>query len=108
MSSARSRFRSLALLLIPTAALAGVAAYFLWPIGGEERLRQFVHSRPPVPIVFTSRTNTASLRAAADLGEGFEYPGHGLWQAEEGRLRLLKPNGSVHELTWGKTLPDGS
>src|ERR1041384_5319949 len=97
----RSRLRLLALLAAPTVALAGAAAYFLWPAGGDLRLRAFVHANPPVPVVFTSRTEPASLIAAADEGEGFAYPGLGLWQAREGRLRLLKPNGSVRELTWG-------
>src|SRR4029077_3829485 len=40
-------------------------------------------------------------------GAGFTYPGQALWQAREGRLRLLTPRGTVHELTWGKPLPDG-
>src|SRR5213593_3745796 len=104
----RYRLRVLALPAAAAVVLAGAATYLLWPAGGEARLRAFVHSRPPVPIVFTSRTDPASLVAAADAGEGFAYPGRGLWQAREGRLRLLKPNGSVHELTWGKTLADGS
>src|SRR5262245_61894467 len=104
----RFRFRLLALLTATTVVVVATAAYFLWPAGGDARLRQFVHARPPVPIVFTSRTEPASLYAAADEGEGFAYPGKGLWQAREGRLRLLKPNGRVHELTWGKTLADGS
>src|SRR5262249_18739774 len=101
-------FRRLALLTAAVLAVGGAAAYFFWPSGGDRRLASFVQSRPPVPIVFTSRTEPASLIAAADEGEGFAYPGRGLWQAREGRLRLLKPNGTVHELTWGKTLPDGS
>src|SRR5262245_14600303 len=108
MRPRRPRLRWLALLLMPAALIAGAAVYYLWPVGGDPRLREFVYSRPPVPIVFTSRTEPASLFAAADEGEGFAYPGRGLWQAREGRLRLLKPNGRVHELTWGKTLPDGS
>src|SRR5437763_11486470 len=103
----RFRMRWLGLLAAGAVALAGLAVYLLWPARGDLRLRVFVHSRPPVPIVFTSRTEPASLIAAADDGEGFAYPGRGLWQAREGRLRLLKPSGSVHELTWGKMLPDG-
>ncbi|NBO93564.1 MAG: hypothetical protein EBV06_14820 [Planctomycetia bacterium] len=63
--------------------------------------------RPPVPIVFTSRTDPASFLAAAPEGEGFHYPGQRLWAAREGRLRLLTPAGQVIELTWQKPLPDG-
>jgi hypothetical protein len=74
---------------------------------GDPRLRQYVHARPPVPVVFTSRTEPASLVAAAPEGEVYTYPGQPLWQAREGRLRLLTPEGTVHELTWGKPLPDG-
>jgi hypothetical protein len=44
---------------------------------------------------------------AAPEGEGFTAPGQRLWPAREGRLRLLTPRGTVHELTWGKQLPDG-
>jgi hypothetical protein len=104
----RFRLRVFALLAAAVVAAGGTAAYLLWPARGDPRLRAFVHANPPVPVVFTSRTEPASLIAAADEGEGFAYPGQGLWQAREGRLRLLKPNGSVHELTWGKKLPDGS
>src|SRR5205823_3562300 len=66
-----------------------------------------VRSRPPVPVVFTSRTEPASFAAAAPDGEEFRYPGKRLWAAREGRLRVLTPRGTVHELTWGKPLPDG-
>src|SRR5205823_14887973 len=66
-----------------------------------------VRSRPPVPVVFTSRTEPASFAAAAPDGEEFRYPGKRLWAAREGRLRLLTPRGTVHELTWGRPLPDG-
>ncbi len=74
---------------------------------GETRLRPFVHHAPPIPLVFTSRSEPASFRAAAPQGEVFVFPGQPLWQAREGRLRLLTPQGTVHELTWGKPLPDG-
>jgi hypothetical protein len=83
-------------------------AWWFWPDPGDPVLRNYVHGRPPVPVVFTSRTEPASLQAAASAGEGFVYPGQPLWQARQGRLRLLTPAGTVHELTWGKTLPDGS
>lgn len=70
-------------------------------------MRAFVVVRPPVPIVFTSRSEPASLRAAADAGEEFVYPGRPLWQANQGRLRILHPDGNVRELSWGARLPDG-
>src|SRR5262249_14340825 len=57
--------------------------------------------------VFTSRSEPLSFEAAAPEGEEFTYPGRRLWAAREGRLRLLTPRGTVHELTWGKSLPDG-
>jgi hypothetical protein len=60
-----------------------------------------------VPIVFTSRSSLASFVAAAPEGEVFAYPGQALWRAEEGRLRLLTPQGTVHELTWDRPLPGG-
>ncbi|HEX3149883.1 MAG TPA: hypothetical protein VHR66_17535 [Gemmataceae bacterium] len=90
-------------------AAGGVIVYRLATRdNGDPRLRSFVHARPPVPIVFTSRTEPASFAAAAADAEGFTYPGQRQWAAREGRLRLLTPEGNVHELTWGKPLPDGS
>lgn len=71
-------------------------------------LAKYAFGPAATPIVFTSRSSTASLRAAADPGETFHYPGQPLWQAEQGRLRMLLPNGQVSELTWQKPLPDGS
>ncbi len=71
-------------------------------------LSQYVAEPPRFPVVFTSRSNAASHRAAADAGEQFSYPGKSLWQAAEGRLRLLLPNGNVSELTWGRPLADGT
>jgi hypothetical protein len=87
--------------------IVAVAWWFYLPDPGDMRLRDCVYGLPPVPIVFTSRSEPASFRAAALRGEGFVFPGQGLWQAREGRLRLLTPRGTVHELTWGKALPDG-
>jgi hypothetical protein len=106
--------RRRALWLVASVFVLGVAGALAWHwFGGivvpaDERLAAFVHARPPVPIVFTSRTETASLRPASPKGEGFHWPGQGGWQAREGRLRLLTPKGTVHELTWGRPLPDGS
>src|SRR5947208_2269160 len=89
-------------------ALAGAVRFWLtWADPGDPRLAAFVRARPPVPVVFTSRTEPASLAAAAPEGEGFTEPGQRLWAAREGRLRLLSPPGTVQELTWGRPLPDG-
>lgn len=98
--------------------------WFFRPDPGDARLNAYVHGLPPVAIVFTSRSEPASLRAAAphflpsppgrgaggeglSPEDGFVFPGKPLWQAREGRLRLLTPRGTVHELTWRKPLPDG-
>ncbi|MBO0698977.1 MAG: hypothetical protein J2P46_11330, partial [Zavarzinella sp.] len=89
---------------------AGLAAHFLFfGMGVPEArdLRPFVHSRPAVPVVFTSRSEPASFQAAAPIAEGFTYPGTVPWAAAEGRLRLLDTDGQVYELTWGRELPDG-
>ncbi len=106
--SRRFRFLALAVSLV-LLLVGGIVVY--WQLSydpGDRRLRAFVHARPPVAVVFTSRTEPASLVAAAPEGEGFTAPGQRLWAAREGRLRLLTPRGTVHELTWGKPLPDGS
>src|SRR5262245_41724860 len=99
------------LALLAAGAALGAAALWWWavrPDPGDARLAAYVYARPPVSIVFTSRSGPASLRAAAPAGEGLVWPGQPLWQAREGRLRLLTPRGTVHELTWGKPLPDGT
>ncbi|MFM8273456.1 MAG: hypothetical protein ACKODX_14175, partial [Gemmata sp.] len=91
------------------AAAVGLVAcwYGFRPDPGEPRLRAYVRARPPVPVVFTSRSEPLSFETAAPDGEEFRYPGKRLWAASEGRLRALTPRGTVHELTWGKPLPDG-
>src|SRR5437588_3119670 len=78
-------------LLLITGVPAGVPAivWFYQPDPGDPALRAFVHARPPVPIVFTSRSEPASFVAAAPGGEVYTEPGQPLWQAREGRLRLL-------------------
>lgn len=81
--------------------------WYVRPTPGDPRLRTLVRTAPGVPIVFTSRTEPASFQAAAPEGTGYPFPGQPLWQAQEGRLRLLTPQGEVHELTWNKSLPDG-
>ncbi len=70
-------------------------------------LEAFVHMKPDVPIVFTSRSDASSFQPTAPESEGFVYPGTIPWAAREGRLRLLDVTGQVFELTWGKPLPGG-
>ena len=52
------RARLLTAGLVAAAAAAGAAAWWLArrPDPGDPRLAGFVHARPPVPVVFTSRT----------------------------------------------------
>lgn len=97
------------ILVAAAVASVGVALYLLAfrSDPGDPRLNAFVHSRPPVPVVFTSRATASSFQARAPEGEDFRYPGTALWAAPEGRLRVLRPDGTVRELTWGKPLPDG-
>src|SRR5438105_5174153 len=105
----RRRWLPAAGLLVVALAAAGSAGYwvFLRPDPGDPRLAAFVRGRPPGPVVCPARSEPASLEAAAPDGGGFRYPGTRPWAAREGRLRLLTPRGTVHELTWGKPLPDG-
>jgi hypothetical protein len=100
------------LLLLP---VAGVVLWQLTLSEGETvsrlspaaELTRFVHAKPNVPIVFTSRSEASSFEAAASEAEGFSYPGTIPWATHEGRLRFLAVTGHVYELTWGKPLPDG-
>lgn len=103
-------------LVVP--AILGFGLILSWRFGnmggllgitppGDPRLAAFVLSRPSVPIVFTSRSDISSFLPAAPEGDGYRFPGQPLWQAREGRLRLLAADGRVLELTWGKPLPDG-
>jgi len=98
------------LAVVCLAAVAAGVYMLLFPRGVPEakELRGFVHSKPPVPVVFTSRSQPASFLAAAPAADGFTFPGTIPWAAAEGRLRLLNPDGKVYELTWGRHLPDGS
>ncbi|MGL4553194.1 MAG: hypothetical protein ACRC33_18675 [Gemmataceae bacterium] len=97
------------LAAVLSAGLLGGAVYiYLAGRFDAPALRAHVRGTPPVPVVFTSRSEPASLSPAAPEGEGFRYPGQLLWAAREGRLRLLTTSGRVQELTWGRTLPDGT
>jgi hypothetical protein len=107
-SFCRARYFLAAALAVTAAFVAG--AYFLFhprEVVESKSLQPFMHDRPPVPVVFTSRTEAASFEAAAPEADGFTYPGTVPWAAREGRLRLLDGDGKVYELTWGRTLPDG-
>lgn len=94
-----------------------IGALLTWHLlsenAGDPRLVEFVKIKPALPVVFTSRSETLSLRAAAVIGDysasgvGVKGTGQPQWQAREGRLRLLTQQGQVVELTWGKQLPDG-
>ncbi len=110
----KRRLVTLSLFTLLLLSLVGVACwYFVLRDTGDPRLNQHVRNTPPVPIVFTSRTDPASFRAGASLGdysnEGKAIRGYGQpqWQAREGRLRILTTSGKVRELTWEKKLPDG-
>lgn len=96
--------------VLAVAAAGAAAVYWLLPRPdpGDPRLNALVRGRPPVPVVFTSRSEPASFEAAAPDAEEFRYPGTRLWAAREGRLRVLTPHGTVRELTWEKPLPDGN
>jgi hypothetical protein len=89
------------------AVSVGALFYFGAGVPEAKELRAHVRGRPPVPVVFTSRSSTASLEAAAPEGEGFTHPGTSPWAAAEGRLRLLDTDGKVCELTWQRELPGG-
>ncbi|MHC5538793.1 TolB-like translocation protein [Singulisphaera rosea] len=45
---------------------------------------------------------------ASPDAEPYREPVQVPWAAHEGRLRLLDQDGELFELTWGRTLPDGS
>ncbi|AWM35719.1 hypothetical protein GobsT_65940 [Gemmata obscuriglobus] len=111
MVAGLSRRRTRLLVGVSVAAVAGLVAvgFYLATRGVAEApdLRRFVRAKPPVPVVFTSRTDPSSFAAAAPEAEGFRYPGTIPWASAEGRLRRLDPNGRVYELTWGRPLPDG-
>lgn len=103
---------SYTLLRVSAVALASVsvvAGLIAWVSHsrGDPALAPYVLGKPPVDVVFTSRSEPASFRAASAVGEGFAEPGVPQWQAREGRLRVLTTSGAARELTWGRALPDG-
>jgi len=102
----------IAALVTLAAGAAAVGGYVLLQDFGDPRLTAFAAGGLDSPVVFTSRSEPMSLRAATARGDrapdGATLSGTGQpqWQAREGRLRLLTTGGRVKELTWGKTLPD--
>ena len=110
----RSLFHSrhlvgLGLLFLAVLVAGGLIYWQLTAMAVPEArdLRTAVHARLAVPMVFTSRSEPASFEAAAPEAEGFHYPGTIPFAAREGRLRLLKTDGSVYELTWQREAPGG-
>jgi len=107
------RRRTVAIAAIPLIAVLASAWYFFLRETGDPRLAPFVKAQPAFSVVFTSRSEPASLRAAAEIGDyspggtGARGTGQSQWQAREGRLRILSSGGSVRELTWGRPLPEG-
>ncbi len=110
------RRRTIALALIATVlpALAFGWYYAFLRDTGDPQLAGFVKSKPAFSVVFTSRSEPASFRAASEIGDysptaiGAKSTGQPQWQARDGRLRILTPQGHVRELTYGKQLPDGA
>ena len=95
--------------------IIAVATVYLWfaarrgmTVPPAEALIEHVRQKPTTAIVFTSRTDTASLRPEAPESEPYREPVQVPWAAREGRLRLLDDDGRLFELTWGRRLPDGS
>src|SRR5262249_58874371 len=89
-------------------AVGGVGTYLRSPapaVPESRDLRPFLRARPPVAVVFTSRTEPTSFQAAAPEAEGFHFPGTIPWAAREGRLRLLDAAGRGFELTRGGPPP---
>jgi hypothetical protein len=100
----RRRPRSIAMITL-IIAVATVSLLF-----ADRSAMTVPHPRrnPATAIVFTSRTETASLRPEAPESEPYREPVQVPWAAREGRLRLLDGDGRLHELSWGRRLPDGS
>ena len=71
-------------------------------------LVEHVRRKPAAAIVFTSRSEPASLQAPAPESEPYREPVQVPWAAREGRLRLLSEDGRLFELTWNRPLPDGT
>ncbi|WP_435011193.1 hypothetical protein P12x_002493 [Tundrisphaera lichenicola] len=95
--------------------LSAVAAVTLWStvrpgmtVPPASSLIRHVRRGPSTGIVFTSRTEAASLRPEAPESEPYREPALVPWAAGEGRLRLLDDRGLLYELTWGRRLLDGS
>jgi hypothetical protein len=107
----RRRPRSIALATL----IVAITSVCLWLADRREMtippagsLTGHVRQKPLNAILFTSRTETASLRPSAPESESYREPVQVPWSAREGRLRLLDRDSRLFELTWGRRLPDGS
>ncbi len=95
--------------------IIGVGAVCVWfaarsgmTVPPNATLMKHLRRKPTTAIVFTSRTEAASLRPEAPESDPYREPVQVPWATREGRLRLLDEGGRVFELTWGRRLPDGS
>ncbi len=108
----RRRPKSIALVTLIVAVAAAVSWWLAarrgMAVPPAAALMGHVHQKPTNAIVFTSRTETASLEPAAPESAPYREPVQVPWAAHEGRLRLLDDGGRLFELTWGRRLPDGS
>jgi hypothetical protein len=106
------RSGTIALILISIALVAAVGLPFAlrrpMTVTPTAALAEHVRRKPTTAIVFTSRSEAASLQASAPESTPYHEPVRVPWAAREGRLRLLAEDGRLFELTWGTRLPDGS
>jgi hypothetical protein len=106
------RSGTIALILMSIALVAAVGLPFAlrrpMAVTPAAELTEHVRRKPTTAIVFTSRSEAASLQAPAPESTPYREPVQVPWAAREGRLRLLAEDGRLFELTWGRRLPDGS
>jgi len=101
-------------IALVTLILAVATAYHLYAARREMTIPpaaasgEHVRLKPSNTIVFTSRTEAASLRPSAPESDPYREPMQIPWAAGNGRLRLLDDDGRLFELTWGRRLPGGS
>ena len=77
-------------------------------VPSAQSLMGHVRHNPTTSIAFTSRSEPFSLEAPAPESNPYREPVLIPWAAREGRLRLLRDDGRLFELTWGRRLADGS
>ena len=95
---------------VVVAAVGGVTSALrrAMAVPDSKTLTRHIRQNPATAIVFTSRAEATSLEAPAPESESYREPVVIPWAAREGRLRLLRDDGRLFELTWGRRLPDGS